>query len=163
MSVTSSNYPRWEANPNTGEPFRQHTQEVVATNSVHCAPATPSYIVLPVITMCGDLDGDGDVDHDDYGFFEACFTGACDSTPCNPPLFEATPNCARADFEPDGDVDCTDWGRFRANWTELEGLPEFEACGLPIPAVSTWGIVVLASLVLVAGTHILARRKAAGT
>jgi predicted acyl esterase len=159
VSVTSSNHPRWEANSNTGEPFRQHTHQVVATNTIHCAPTSASHVVLPVITLRGDRDGDGDVDHIDYDAFETCFTGSCEAASCNPPLYQARPDCARMDFEPDGDVDCADWGGFRMNWTELERPPEFEVCGLPIPALSTWGLILLGSLVLVAGTLIAGRPR----
>lgn len=49
LSVTSSNDPRWETNPNTGEPFRQHTHTRVAVNRVHCKADLPSRIVLPVV------------------------------------------------------------------------------------------------------------------
>jgi putative CocE/NonD family hydrolase len=69
VSVTSSNYPRWEANPNTGEPFRQHTHEVVAHNTIHCTESSASHIVLPVAHRRGDMDGDGAVGHDDFQAF----------------------------------------------------------------------------------------------
>ncbi|MEQ8762369.1 MAG: CocE/NonD family hydrolase [Planctomycetota bacterium] len=48
ISVTSSNSSRFDVNPNTGEPFRQHTRFEVATNSVHCSEAQASVIILPV-------------------------------------------------------------------------------------------------------------------
>jgi predicted acyl esterase len=49
VSVTSSNSPRWEVNPNTGEPFRRHTELRTATNRVFCIPGFGSRIVLPVV------------------------------------------------------------------------------------------------------------------
>jgi predicted acyl esterase len=44
VDVSSSNFPRLERNPNTGEPIGRHTQEVVAENTVH-----GGRVVLPVI------------------------------------------------------------------------------------------------------------------
>jgi putative CocE/NonD family hydrolase len=44
LDVSSSNFPRLERNPNTGEPVGRHTHTVVAENTVH-----GGRIVLPVI------------------------------------------------------------------------------------------------------------------
>jgi uncharacterized protein len=44
IDVSSSNFPRLERNPNTGEPIGRHTHEVVAENAVH-----GGRVVLPVI------------------------------------------------------------------------------------------------------------------
>ncbi len=44
VDVSSSNFPRLDRNPNTGEPIGRHTHEVVAENAVHGGS-----IVLPVI------------------------------------------------------------------------------------------------------------------
>ncbi len=44
IDVSSSNFPRLERNPNTGEPIGRHTHEVVAKNTVH-----GGRVVLPVI------------------------------------------------------------------------------------------------------------------
>ena len=44
IDVSSSNFPRLERNPNTGEPIGRHTHEVVAENVVHGGRG-----VLPVI------------------------------------------------------------------------------------------------------------------
>jgi putative CocE/NonD family hydrolase len=49
IDVSSSNFPRLELNPNTGEPVGRHTHTVVAENTVHIGPETPSQVVLPVI------------------------------------------------------------------------------------------------------------------
>jgi len=68
VNISSSNYNRFDANPNTGEPWNQHTQTVPATNTIYHDATRPSRIVLratgpdsnadgwPDIT---DLDGDG--------------------------------------------------------------------------------------------------------
>ncbi len=44
VDVSSSNFPRLDRNPNTGEPMGRHTHEVVAENAVH-----GGNVVLPVI------------------------------------------------------------------------------------------------------------------
>ncbi len=49
VSVTSSNDPRYDPNPNTGEPFRQHTHQVPATNTLHCSSTSASRVLLPIV------------------------------------------------------------------------------------------------------------------
>jgi hypothetical protein len=49
VSVTSSNYPRFERNPNTGEPFHRNTTYVVAENTIYHDVDHPSHIILPII------------------------------------------------------------------------------------------------------------------
>jgi len=49
VDVSSSNFPRFDVNPNTGEPLNQHRRQVVAVNTVHHDADHPSHIVLPVI------------------------------------------------------------------------------------------------------------------
>jgi putative CocE/NonD family hydrolase len=47
VDVSSSNFPRFDVNPNTGEPLGRHTHTVVARNTVYLDGG--SYAVLPVI------------------------------------------------------------------------------------------------------------------
>jgi putative CocE/NonD family hydrolase len=49
VDVSSSNFPRFDVNPNTGEPLGRHTHARVARNSVYVDAARPSHIMLPVI------------------------------------------------------------------------------------------------------------------
>ena len=49
VDVSSSNWPRLDVNPNTGEPIGRHTHQVVAEQTVYCDAERPSHIVLPVI------------------------------------------------------------------------------------------------------------------
>jgi putative CocE/NonD family hydrolase len=49
LDVSSSNFPRFDVNPNTGEPMGRHTHMVVAHNAVYLDRAHPSHIVLPII------------------------------------------------------------------------------------------------------------------
>ncbi|UCF70309.1 MAG: CocE/NonD family hydrolase [candidate division WOR-3 bacterium] len=47
--ISSSNYPRFEKNPNTGAPFmRNDPVYVTATNTVYRSAAMPSHLILPV-------------------------------------------------------------------------------------------------------------------
>ncbi len=49
VDISSSNWPRLDVNPNTGEPMGRHTQQVVAEQTVYFDAERPSYIVLPVV------------------------------------------------------------------------------------------------------------------
>jgi putative CocE/NonD family hydrolase len=49
IDISSSNFPRFDLNPNTGEPMGRHTRMLVAHNSVYFAADHPSHAVLPII------------------------------------------------------------------------------------------------------------------
>jgi uncharacterized protein len=49
VDISSSNFPRFDVNPNSGEPLNDHRRMIVATNTVLHDKAHPSHIVLPVI------------------------------------------------------------------------------------------------------------------
>lgn len=49
LDVSSSNFPRFDVNPNTGEPMGQHTRTEVARNTVHMDALRPSHMILPVV------------------------------------------------------------------------------------------------------------------
>jgi len=51
IDIASSNFPRFDVNPNTGEPIGQHTGSEVATNTVYTNKDAPSHIVLPVVPI----------------------------------------------------------------------------------------------------------------
>lgn len=53
VAVSSSNSPRFEANPNTGKPFRADTETRVAKNTLHLSAKHPSRILLPVFEETG--------------------------------------------------------------------------------------------------------------
>ena len=53
LSISSSNAPRFETNPNTGEPFRQNTTTRVARQTVYHSAAFPSALYLPVTEGTG--------------------------------------------------------------------------------------------------------------
>jgi predicted acyl esterase len=49
IDISSSNFPRLDVNPNTGEPLGRHTHSVVAHNSVYVDRDHPSYVILPIV------------------------------------------------------------------------------------------------------------------
>ena len=49
VEVSSSNFPRFDRNPNTGGPIGQDTRLEIAQQVVHHSAAHPSHIVLPII------------------------------------------------------------------------------------------------------------------
>jgi hypothetical protein len=49
IDISSSNFPRFDLNPNTGEPMGRHTHNVVAHNALYCDAEHPSHVVLPII------------------------------------------------------------------------------------------------------------------
>ena len=51
VDISSSNFPRFDVNPNTGEPLNANTGWRVATNTIFHDPDHPSRIVLPVVPL----------------------------------------------------------------------------------------------------------------
>ncbi len=51
IDISSSNFPRFDVNPNTGEPMGRHTHTMRAQNILYMDQAHPSHIVLPLIPM----------------------------------------------------------------------------------------------------------------
>jgi len=49
VDISSSNFPRFDVNPNTGEPLADNRRVVIATNTLVHDRSHPSHIVLPVI------------------------------------------------------------------------------------------------------------------
>lgn len=49
VDISSSNFPRFDLNPNTGEPLNRHRRTEVATQTILHHPDYPSHIILPVI------------------------------------------------------------------------------------------------------------------
>lgn len=48
VDISSSNFPRWDVNPNTGEAMGQHRRMVKADNTIYLSAEYPSRIVLPI-------------------------------------------------------------------------------------------------------------------
>lgn len=49
LDISSSNFPRFDVNPNTGEPLNGNTKTNVAANTIYQDAQHPSHITLPVI------------------------------------------------------------------------------------------------------------------
>lgn len=49
VHVTSSSYPAYDPNPNTGEPFRASDRKRPAQNAVYCTPEYASCVILPIV------------------------------------------------------------------------------------------------------------------
>ena len=49
VSITSSNYPRFDRNPGTGKPWTDGCRFVKQTNKIYCDTKHPSHIILPVV------------------------------------------------------------------------------------------------------------------
>jgi putative CocE/NonD family hydrolase len=49
LDISSSNFPRFDVNPNTGEPLNEHRRTQTAENRVYHDPARASHILLPII------------------------------------------------------------------------------------------------------------------
>ena len=53
LDVSSSNFPHFDVNPNTGEPEGRARRVEVATNRIYLDRQRPSHVVLPVIPPRG--------------------------------------------------------------------------------------------------------------
>jgi len=49
VDISSSNFPHFDVNANTGAPAGEQSAPIVARNRIHIGPATPSHLLLPVI------------------------------------------------------------------------------------------------------------------
>ena len=49
VDISSSNFPRFDVNPNTGEPLNNHRRTITAVNTIHHDATRPSHILLPLI------------------------------------------------------------------------------------------------------------------
>jgi putative CocE/NonD family hydrolase len=53
LDVSSSNFPHFDVNPNTGEPEARATRVRIAVNRVYLDASRPSHVVLPIIPVRG--------------------------------------------------------------------------------------------------------------
>jgi uncharacterized protein len=49
LDISSSNFPRFDVNPNTGEPLMKNGLWKASTNTIYHDPAHPSHLLLPVV------------------------------------------------------------------------------------------------------------------
>ncbi|MGH8805654.1 MAG: CocE/NonD family hydrolase, partial [Polaromonas sp.] len=53
LDISSSNFPRFDVNPNTGEPEGRAQRRQAAVNRVHVSAAQPSQLLLPIVPRPG--------------------------------------------------------------------------------------------------------------
>ena len=51
LDISSSNFPRYDVNPNTGEPEGRALLKRVATNRLYVDAARASHVVLPIVPV----------------------------------------------------------------------------------------------------------------
>lgn len=51
VDISSSNFPRFDVNPNTGEPLANHRQQQTCVNTIHHNSEHRSHIVLPIVPI----------------------------------------------------------------------------------------------------------------
>ncbi len=49
LDISSSNFPRFDVNPNTGEPLNNYRRMVTATSTIYHDSVHPSHVILPII------------------------------------------------------------------------------------------------------------------
>jgi putative CocE/NonD family hydrolase len=49
MDISSSNFPRFDVNPNSGEPLGLHRRTISADNTIYHDAEHPSHVILPII------------------------------------------------------------------------------------------------------------------
>ena len=49
LDISSSNFPRFDVNPNTGEPLNDNRRSATAVNTIFHDDRHPSQIVLPIV------------------------------------------------------------------------------------------------------------------
>jgi putative CocE/NonD family hydrolase len=49
LDISSSNWPRFDINPNTGEPLGLNTRTMKAVNTIYHSSEHPSRVILPII------------------------------------------------------------------------------------------------------------------
>ena len=49
IDISSSNFPRFDVNPNTGEPLGLNRRSIKADNTIYHDVNYPSHVILPII------------------------------------------------------------------------------------------------------------------
>jgi putative CocE/NonD family hydrolase len=49
IDISSSNFPRFDVNPNTGEPLGMSRRKIKADNTIYHDLIRPSHVLLPII------------------------------------------------------------------------------------------------------------------
>jgi len=90
----------------------------MAANSPRTVSVKVTILAPPFAPV--DFDQDGDVDQEDFGRFQACYSG--------PGIPQLDPNCAGARLDDDDDVDQADFEIFLTRCLSGPGVPADTAC-----------------------------------
>jgi putative CocE/NonD family hydrolase len=60
IDISSSNFPRFDVNPNTGEPVGMSRRFVIADNSIFHTATRASHVVLPIVPRAPSTSGQRD-------------------------------------------------------------------------------------------------------
>ena len=89
LDISSSNYPRFDVNPNTGDPLGDYRRMIPADNTVYHDPVHPSQLILPVISSTTDA---GSIANDLWVESRRYFTGT--DTACR--MLLSASSCTKA-------------------------------------------------------------------
>ena len=78
---------------------------ITVTGNAYNSPQTIQ-VMVTVQTVWADFDGDCDVDQEDFGHLQRCFSG--------PGIPQQDPECFDTDFDKDNDADTEDFDRFQS-------------------------------------------------
>lgn len=56
VMITSSNFPRFDVNPGTGQPWSEEGEKVKQTNRIYCDAEHPSRLIVPVVGGAADAE-----------------------------------------------------------------------------------------------------------
>jgi predicted acyl esterase len=147
IAVSSSNYPRFDVNPNTGAPLGlEYEQMQVARNRIYVDAARPSHVLLPITGP--DTDGDGVFDYFDAFPARADETEDADGDGMGDNfeqrIIDADPNDSirriedvlpQVDFDWDGVDNLTEFLDGTDAWVREKGLPVATGCWLLLAAL----------------------------
>ena len=90
------------------DPDTPHNANQAFIDALDSDPSTKPFLTIDETHVLGDMDGDGDVDVDDFDIFAHCVTG---------PDVPAEAGCETADLDTDGDIDLLDWRKLQIAFT----------------------------------------------
>lgn len=123
VDISSSNYPRFGVNTNTGEPFNQETHTVVATNTIYHDATRPSRLIVRMtgpdtnnngVPDSADADGDGMLDEFEWTIINFSQVDAIQA------IEDVAPN---DDFDNDGYSNAVEFGNNTDPTLDLGALP----------------------------------------